>query len=78
MDPSKDEALTKLQHDCTDALNRYLKEATEMCKLLSAIQQYPTSHEERLAIIQQRVREHEAQVAYNSVQTELFKLADWD
>jgi hypothetical protein len=78
MDASKHETLTKLQHDCTDALNRYLKEATDMCKLLSAIQQYPTSHEERLAIIKQRVKEHEAQIAYDSVQKELFKLADWD
>ena len=78
MDASKHEALTKLQHDCTDALNRYLIEATEMCKLLSKIEQYPTSHEERLAIIKQRVRENEAQIAYNSVQKELFKLADWD
>jgi hypothetical protein len=72
------DTLKELRDQCTVALHQYLKESGEMCRLLSTIEQFPASKEERLNIIQQRVRENDAQVVYNSVRQELFKLADWD
>jgi hypothetical protein len=72
------DTLKELRDQCTVALNQYLKESGEMCRLLSTIEQFPASKEERLKIIKQRVRENDAQVVYNSVRQELFKLADWD
>jgi hypothetical protein len=70
-------AIRKLAGEAADN-GRYLKESGEMCRLLSAIQEFPASKEERLKIIKQRLRENEAQMFYNSVRQELFKLADWD
>jgi len=71
------QALEKLHHDCVAALNRLLKESSEMCKLLSAVKSHSVSAEERRAIVEQRVKENEVQIAYSSIRQELFTIAGW-
>jgi len=58
-------------------LDKYLKEGYEMCRILSAIEDHPVSQARREAIIRQRVKENEAQLAYDSIRQELFTLAGW-
>ena len=48
-----------------------------MCRILSAIERHPASHEERRAIMEQRVKENGAQRAYDSARQELFTRAGW-
>jgi hypothetical protein len=75
-DPER-ETLERLHAKCTAALGEYLKQGTEMCRLLSAIKTHPATPQQRQSLIMQRVREHEAHQAYNSVREALFKLAGW-
>jgi hypothetical protein len=77
MDDAEREALEKLHRECTAALARLLKEGEEMCRILSAIERHPASHDERRAIMEQRVRENGAQRAYDSARQELFTRAGW-
>jgi len=77
MNESERESLMKLHRACTEALSRYLKEGEEMCRILSAIKNHPVTQQERTAIIAQRVKENEAQRAYDSVRQALFSLAGW-
>ena len=77
MSDSEREAVEKLHRECMAALGRLLKESEEMCKLLGAIKRHPVSLEERRALLEQRVRENDAQSAYNSVRQALFALARW-
>ena len=77
MDDIQRETLEKLHRECTTALAMLLKEGQEMCRLLSAIERHPTSHEERRAIMEQRVRENAAQREYDSARQALFTLAGW-
>ena len=59
------------------ALAMLLKEGQEMCRILSAIERHPASHEERRAIMEQRVKENTAQHAYDSARQVLFTRAGW-
>ena len=77
MTDSEREGVKKLHRECTAALDKYLKEGYEMCRILSAIEDHPVSHERREAIIRQRVKENEAQLAYDSARQALFTLAGW-
>ncbi len=71
------ENLNRLHRECTVALSEYLKQGTEMCRLLSAIKGHPATPEQRQSLLMQRLREYEAQQAYNSIREALFKLAGW-
>jgi hypothetical protein len=77
MDDQERLTLEKLHRECTAALAKLLKEGEEMCRILSAIERHPASHEERRAIMEQRVKENAAQRAYDSARQELFVLAGW-
>ena len=77
MSDSERQAVEKLHRDCTTALGKLLKEGEEMCRALSAIKSHPASNEERRAIMTQRVRENQAQIAYDSARQALFMLAGW-
>ena len=77
MDDQERLNLERLHRECTAALGKLLKEGEEMCRILSAIERHPASHEERRAIMEQRVKENAAQRAYDSARQELFTLAGW-
>ncbi len=77
MDDTERETLEKLHRECTAALAKLLKEGDEMCRILSAIERHPASHDERRAIMEQRVRENGAQRAYDAARQELFTRAGW-
>ena len=49
MDDSERKATEKLHRECTIALEKYLKEGTEMCRLLSATKSHSATAEERAA-----------------------------
>jgi hypothetical protein len=71
------EELNRLHRECTVALGEYLKQGTEMCRLLSGITSHPATAEQRQSLVIQRMKEHEAHQAYNSIREALFKLAGW-
>ena len=77
MDDTERLTLEKLHRECTAALARLLKEGEEMCRILSAIESHPASHEERRTIMEQRVKENGAQMAYDSARRALFTRAGW-
>jgi hypothetical protein len=77
MDEAERQTLERLHRECTAALAKLLKEGQEMCRILSAIERHPASHEERRAIMEQRVRENGAQRAYDSARQQLFTRAGW-
>lgn len=78
MDDNERETLERLHRECTSALGKLLEEGKEMCRILTAIESHPASSEQRRAIMQQRVRENTAHVAYDSARQALFKRAGWD
>jgi hypothetical protein len=53
------------------------EEGKAMCKVLSAVESHPASSEQRRAIMEQRVRENAAHVAYDQARQALFKRAGW-
>jgi hypothetical protein len=77
MDDAERQTLERLHRECTAALAKLLKEGEEMCSVLSAIERHPASHEERRAIMEQRVKENAAQMAYDSARRALFTRAGW-
>jgi len=77
MSDSERQAVEKLHRQCMAAVGRLLKESEAMCRLLGAVKRHPVTVEERMAIVEQRVRENDAQSAYNSVRQALFTLAGW-
>jgi hypothetical protein len=77
MNDSEREALRNLHRECTAALEKCLREGHEMCRMLSAIESHPISHEQRVALIKQRLKENQAQRAYDYVRTALFNAAGW-
>jgi len=68
MDDAERQTLEKLHRECTAALAKLL---------LSAIERHPASHEERRAIMEQRVKENTAQMAYDSARRALFTRTGW-
>lgn len=54
-DPER-ETLVRLHAECTATLGEYLKQGTEMCRLLSAIKTHPAMPQQRQALIKQRVK----------------------
>ena len=42
--------LNRLHRECTDALGEYLKQGTEMCRLLSLITSHPATAQQRQAL----------------------------
>jgi len=48
-----------------------------MCRVLSEITVHPVSSAQRLAIMEQRIKENAAQGAYDAARQALFKLAGW-
>ena len=74
---SEREALEKLHQECKTALAKLLKEGEEMCRVLSAIKSHPASVDQRMAVMEQRVRENGAQSAYHSARQALFMRAGW-
>jgi hypothetical protein len=52
MDDTERQRLGKLHRECAAALARLLKEGEEMCRILSAIERHPASHQERRAIME--------------------------
>jgi hypothetical protein len=77
MDDAERLTLEQLHRECAAALAKLLKEGEEMCRILSAIERHPASHEERRAIMEQRVRENAAQRVYDSARQVLFTRAGW-
>jgi len=77
MDDAERQTLERLHRECTAALAKLLKEGEEMCRVLSAIERHPASHDERRAIMEQRVKENAAQIAYDSARRALFTRAGW-
>jgi hypothetical protein len=77
MDDVERLTLERLHRECTAALAKLLKEGEEMCRILSAIERHPASHDERREIMEQRVRENAAQRAYDSARQVLFTRAGW-
>ena len=77
MNESNRKAIEKLHRECTVALDNYLKEATEMCRLLSSIKSHPVGSDERRVLLEQRVQENQKQDACMALREELFKLAGW-
>jgi hypothetical protein len=77
MDDNERETLERLHGECTSALGELLEEGKEMCRILTAIESHPASSEQRRAIMQQRVKENAAHVAYDSARQALFKRAGW-
>ena len=77
MDDTERQTLERLHRECTAALGSLLKEGEEMCRLLSAIERHPASHEERRGIMQQRIKENAAQRDYDSARQVLFTRAGW-
>jgi hypothetical protein len=69
--------LNRLHRECTAALGEYLKQGTEMCRLLSSITSHPATAQQRQALLMQRIKEHDAHQAYASVREALFNLAGW-
>jgi hypothetical protein len=55
MNESERKAIEKLHRECTVTLDKYLKEGTEMCRLLSALKSHPATPEERRLLLQQRI-----------------------
>ena len=77
MNESERKAIEQLHRECTAALDKYLKEATEMCRLLSSIKSHPVGSDERRLLLEQRIKENHTQNAYMTIREELFKLAGW-
>jgi hypothetical protein len=77
MDDRELETRERLHRECTAALGKLLEEGKEMCRILSAIESHPASSEQRRAIMQQRVKENDAHIAYDSARQALFKKAGW-
>jgi hypothetical protein len=77
MSDSERQAIEKLHRECAAALEKFLKEGEEMCRLLAAIKRHPASLEERRVIMEQRVRENSSQRVYDSAKQALFTLAGW-
>jgi hypothetical protein len=77
MEYNERETLERLHRECTAALGMLQEEGKEMCKVLSAVESHPASSEQRRAIMEQRVRENDAHVAYDRAREALFKRAGW-
>jgi hypothetical protein len=77
MDDNERETLERLHRECTAALGNLLEEGEEMCRILTAIESHPASHEQRRTIMEQRVKENAAHAAYDSARKALFKRAGW-
>jgi hypothetical protein len=77
MEDNERETLERLHRECTTALGKLLEEGEEMCRVLTAIESHPASSEQRRAIMEQRIRENAAHVAYDSARQALFKRAGW-
>jgi hypothetical protein len=77
MDDNERETLERLHRECTGALGKLQEESKEMCRVLTAIESHPASSEQRRAIMEQRVRENSAHVAYDAARQALFKRAGW-
>ena len=78
MDDNERETLERLHRECKAALGELLKEGEAMCRVLSAVESHPASSEQRLSIIEQRVKENAAHAAYDSARQALFKRAGWE
>lgn len=77
MDDNERETLERLHRECTAALGKLQEEGKAMCKVLSAVESHPASSDQRRAIMEQRVRENAAHVAYDRARQALFKRAGW-
>jgi hypothetical protein len=77
MDDNERETLERLHRDCTTALGKLQEEGKAMCKVLSAVESHPVSSEQRRAIMEQRVKENAAHIAYDRARQALFKRAGW-
>jgi hypothetical protein len=56
-------------------LSKLLEESKEMCRMLSEITVHAVSSAQRMAIMEQRVKENAAQGAYDAARQALFKSA---
>jgi hypothetical protein len=72
MDP---EEYRELHKACEATLNRYMKEAEALCTLLGKVEPVPSSLKLRSEIMQQRLRENQAQADYAEVRRRLFDAA---
>jgi hypothetical protein len=77
MNDSERETLDRLHRECTAALGKLQEESHAMCKVLSAIESHPASSEQRRAVMEQRVKENAAHVAYDRARQALFARAGW-
>jgi hypothetical protein len=77
MDDTERKSLQRLHREWTATLGKLLEEGKEMCRVLSEITVHPVSSAQRLAIMEQRIKENAAQGAYDAARQALFKLAGW-
>lgn len=66
-----------LHRSCVESLKRYISEANKTCSMLNDIRSFPISLQQKLAIIEQRARENQAQSNYQLARSDLFEAARW-
>lgn len=70
MDPKQ---FAELHGKCWETLKHYVHEADRMCELFGHCMPEPSSIQIRAEIIEQRVRENNAQASYFEVRRQLFE-----
>jgi hypothetical protein len=68
----------ELHTECVRALRNYIAEANKTCKLLNDLTKFPTTPQERNAVLEQRQAENKAQEQYQVARNDLFTAAAWE
>jgi hypothetical protein len=71
------EPIYELHSQCVRALRDYIAEANKTCKLLNDLTTFPTTLEQRNAVLEQRQAENKAQEQYQMARNDLFTAAAW-
>ena len=64
-----------LNEHCLHALERFMSEAQETCRMLAAMRSHPLTLDERLRLVRQRFSENAALDGYLQIRQRLFDLA---
>jgi hypothetical protein len=72
------EDLEQLHIECVRSLRSYMSVANQTCKLLTRIEKFPVSADQRLEILEQRQHENLAFERYRNARNRLFEAARWD
>ena len=61
--------------ECTQSLQMWMTEAVHTCEMLTDCANFPLPLDKRAALLEQRVRENEAQAIHMEIRQRLFDLA---